>query len=566
MFGYRSFEVETLAPVWPTHQHDSKEITLDPSVKIVSYRQNDRNLRRPVAGSLGVHLAGACLPHPDLSDSQTTLEGALYRFCPKIPGYDEHKEDFKEFVTGWVKEKLIPLAATCDTSQESWLTKTNYTVKRKEELLQKYRNVMNKFDRAHQRVKSFIKDEFYPEFKHARAINSRADEFKTLTGPIFQLISDSVFSLPEFIKKIPIADRPDEIMKLYQEGGKYFTGDFSSFEAHFRQVVMEDCEFVLYDYMTQYLPEHDEFMKLVRDVIGGKNRITFKNVIMEVDAKRMSGEMNTSLGNGFSNLMFILYICSKNPSVGTVIAKIEGDDSICSCSGTPPTTKEFTDFGLRIKMEVHNELTTASFCGMIFDLKDKTNITDPREVLATFGWTSYRYIRSKASVKMTLLRCKALSLAYQYPSCPVLSAFAERMLFLTRSYEVTRFVEKQGRFLYNQYDIEVFKDADRANKSGQLLFSEPGINTRLMMESLYGLTLDDQRYIETYVRQMVIEPITDPRIINLMPKCWVDYYERYYAKLSPDLESFEYPTNLWVHYRSKIDTGGLTIPGADHNA
>lgn len=553
--GYRVDEVK-LPDIWPiNNKTNNNEVTLDPSVRIRKIRQNDRNERRPVAGSLGMHLDGAACPHPDMNDTNTTLAGALYRFCPKIPGYDDHKPAFRAFVKNWIEKNMTPLAPDTDTSVEAWLEKTSYTLTRKEELLRKYRNIRDQFDPQHRKIKSFVKDEFYPDFKHARAINSRADEFKCLVGPIFQLIGDRLFARPEFIKKIPVHERPDYLIKsLWREGGKYICTDFSSFEAHFRRVIMEDCEFQLYDYMTQFLPDHDTFMRHVREGIGGTNFIEFKNILMEIDAKRMSGEMNTSLGNGFANLMFILYICSITPGCEDVVPRVEGDDSVSACSGVAPTTEDFKNFGLRIKLETFDDLCKASFCGMVFDIEERTNISDPREILATFGWTSSRYINSKASVHKTLLRCKALSLAYQYPACPILSALAKRVLYLTRSHEVSNFVAKQGKFLYNQYDIELFKIAEMRNRQKLLLFQEPGPKTRSLVEELYGIPVNAQLEMEKYFDQMEeIVPISSSLFLDFMPSTWKSYYENYSFTLSPKSQNFEYPTQLWIQNSYRIE-------------
>lgn len=561
LWGYRSDEVP-LPPVWPSLTVENRtEIVLDPSVHVLSVREVDRNIRRPVAGSLGCHVVGASCPHPDLSDTSTTLEGALYRFCPKIPGYESHKEDFRKFVRDWCQTNLVPLKPDTDVSVETWLQNTNYNQARKAELLRKIRELRDPWNRRYHRVKSFVKDEFYPDYKHARAINSRADEFKCLTGPIFQRISDVLFSRPEFIKKVPIHERPDTILRdLYREGGIYMLTDFSSFEAHFRKFLMEDCEFILYEYMTQFLPDGPKFMKLIRKVIAGTNHIAFKNILMEIEATRMSGEMNTSLGNGFANLMIILYICSITPGCENPRAKVEGDDSITSVTGVAPTTQQFTDFGCRIKLEKVTDICRASFCGMVFDIEDKAIITDPREVLATFGWTSHRYIKSRKNVHLTLLRCKALSLAYQYPACPILSVLARRMLYFTRSFETKRFVDKQGKFLFNQYDIELFRYAEMRNRQGLLLFAAPGIKTRKLVEELYGITIEDQISIENYIESMEeIGPLDSPVILALMPVTWCDYYAKYSACIPVSSSNFDYPTQLWPRikpeYKSPLIRG-----------
>jgi len=38
-----------------------------------------------VQASLGPHVEGLCMPHPDPSDATTALTGAMYRFCREIP-------------------------------------------------------------------------------------------------------------------------------------------------------------------------------------------------------------------------------------------------------------------------------------------------------------------------------------------------------------------------------------------------------------------------------------------------------------------------------------------------
>jgi hypothetical protein len=560
LWGYRSKENKVIPDVWqkPTSTNYD-ELRLDPTLKIKSVKPSDENVRKPVAGSLGMHLEGAACPHPDLSDTTTTLEGALYRVCLEIPGYDKHKPKFRKFVLEWCKRNLTPLKACMDTSVERWLSGTPYTQKRKEELLRKFKAIKDPFDKRLAFIKSFIKDEFYPDYKHARAINSRTDEFKTLVGPIFQLIGEEMFSRPEFIKKVPVDKRPEVILRdLYQEGCYTYFTDFSSFEAHFKKLLQEDCEFIMYDYMTQHLPEHDHFMKLI-DACKSTNRIEFKNILLEIEAKRMSGEMNTSLGNGFTNLMLILYVCSlkeeemkeKNPDViiNQPRTKVEGDDSLFTTS-LEITTEDFTKMGLRIKLGRTHDLCRASFCGMVFDPIDMTNVSDPREVLATFGWTTSKYIRSKKSVHMTLLRCKALSLAYQYPSCPILSSLARNVLRLTRSHEIVRFLSKHDDFI-NLYEKEILLQAIMKNKSGQLLFQEPGQNTRKLVEELYGISFAQQKAIEEYFDSMVeVCPLRGKLFLDLMPEVWLQYYNSYSAHIAPNQAVFERPGPLWPTVRT----------------
>jgi hypothetical protein len=115
----------------------------------------------------------------------------------------------------------------------------------------------------------------------------------------------------------------------------------------------------------------------------------------------MSGEMNTSLGNGFFNMMVTLFLASRRQSEGPhpvtmekfidnyfhhVKGVFEGDDGLTTFSpDCQLKTEHYTDLGLLIKLEDHKELGTASFCGNLFDEIDLVQITDPLRVVATIG-------------------------------------------------------------------------------------------------------------------------------------------------------------------------------------
>jgi hypothetical protein len=166
------------------------------------------------------------MPHPDTSDPVTMLQGVKKRFANAVPLASKIKlRKFRRFVRRLVKQNFKPLSRESDTSFENWIANTHYPEWRKQEL----RNVWEQmgkpegdytrwFDKNRKRltvVKSFIKDETYPEYKHARAINSRADPFKCLVGPIFKLIEKEVFRHRDFVKNVPVKDRPKYIMEHF---------------------------------------------------------------------------------------------------------------------------------------------------------------------------------------------------------------------------------------------------------------------------------------------------------------------------------------------------------------
>jgi len=544
-FGYRVEETNAV-PKWDgkVFNNNGKIIDLDPTFKLLRFIDTSNMPRRIVMASLGPHVEGCALPHPDMADSKTALAGAMYRFCRNMPKkYDRKK--FRNFVDAWLEKNMVPLGPHSDTSFETWIKNTPYTQARKEELTRKYNEMNAVWERLSPKqigVKSFIKDEVYPAFKHARAINSRADEFKCIVGPIFQLISDQLFSLPWFIKKIPIDQRPDYILDMLHEVGTwYMTTDYTSFEAHFDAKMMTDCEMRLYRHMTQYLPEGHRFMTTLIHVLAKcKNHIAFKNFSVEIQGKRMSGEMNTSLGNGFSNLMFMLYLteCNGNENVRGVI---EGDDGLFVMSGPPPPPERFAGFGLDIKIINFSDINHASFCGMVFDLDERKNVTDPISELINFAWCKAEYAKSKPSKHKMLLRCKALSMLYQYPNCPILTTFAEKMLQFTSGIYIGDFLENTNYF--NQYEKHYVTLAWRewqqktrfyTRVKNKNLLERPGAKTRRLVEQLYGVSVQDQCLIEKYIDGMTeLTPIRCEALSRHVPQVSNEYYGDYVVRLNP---------------------------------
>jgi hypothetical protein len=270
----------------------------------------------------------------------------------------------------------------------------------------------------------------------------------------------------------------------------------------------------------------------------------------------MSGEMCTSLGNGFSNLMFMLYTCERKGCTD-VEGVVEGDDGLFTMTGTPPTIEDFAELGLVIKLDRHTKLSTASFCGIVFDEDDKANITDPREVLASFGWGSKEYARSRPFKKMALLRCKALSYAYQYPGCPIIGDLAFSTLCLTdRAHREKQFIDESGfgratkKIIdrMNPWEREQLLEALAQNSKRSLRYVPPRPGSRQLVEELYGIPLDHQLKIEASLWSSTqLEPLTCPYIGMHMSPDWNHYFDNYAfvsSRQDPDLER---PTRVWPH-------------------
>jgi len=476
--------------------------------------------RPAVATSLGCEIKNIALPHPDPGHPATMLAGVKKRFAMQPPSPKKQLlRRFRRFVKKWVHNNMVPLAPDSDVSVQTWLDATNYPAWRKAQLLRKWEAVTNPHDRRYTVVKSFMKDETYVEYKHARAINSRVDEFKCATGPIFKLIEKELFKHEWFIKKVPVCDRPAYIMRLLGHGAKFFVTDHTAFEAHFTRELMDSCEFILYEYMVQKLPTGGDFMQFVHDAIGGRNRCVFKHFDVYIDATRMSGEMNTSLGNGFSNLMFMLFMAHEK-GCENVFGVVEGDDGLFTMSGELPTVEDFANLGLTLKLELADEINVASFCGLVFDPDDLVNVTDPITAMADFGWTSGRYARCSSRRKMELLRCAAMSMAYQYSGCPILSSLAAYGLRVTSGYRA-----KPG--LMDGWWRDHWNEMCQ-NLSSRGALKSPQKNTRFLVEKLYGITCEEQIKIESYLDSLdTLQPLDHHVIDYHVPRVWKHYSYHY---------------------------------------
>lgn len=529
LYGYRATEVElpTIAPVAGDCKMNFNSL----------YRNQDHVAdHKPMRVSLGCHVDGAANPVPDLNCPITSALGVGKRFISATPQPDPALLlEFSRFVGQEIELEFTPLKPDTDLSVMSWLygngddiPPCNYTDWRKKDLMEKFNKIDDPYDLAHYIVKSFIKDESYPEFKHSRAINSRTDEFKCLVGPCFRAIEKVVFQNEDFIKKVPMRDRSEVIHNdLYLPGAHYGANDFSSYEASMVKPLMEACEFQLYEYMLRHNPEFRQFMHYVRKVLAGTNICEFKWFTVYVEAKRMSGEMNTSLGNGFTNRMVLKFLCKKKGCTDFK-CKVEGDDSVYRAIGDYPDAADFAKLGLVAKLEVGHDLNEMSFCGLIYDEEDKNNVTDPIVALLDFGWTTRDYAGSNMKRRLELLRSKSLSMAYAYPGCPILSALARYGLRVTRGVRMGRYLNSAK---ISQWDrdqlIEAIEFFREQKKHGHVTEKPVGFRTRLLVERKFNLPVNFQLSVESY-----LDGLNDlkPLVIPNLDLFTSEHQQRFYAK------------------------------------
>lgn len=481
--------------------------------------------------SAGCHVEGVCLPHPDTADPYTLQAGVKKRMGQILPIANRaFYRRLKNTVRKWIKSRKIePFSCDIDRSFDTWLERTNYDGKRKEELRKIHEDIVDFLERDRNgalkffKVKLFAKDETYVDWKHSRGIYAREDVAKVYFGPYVKLMEDVAYAQPEFIKHVPVRDRARYIMEqLYVEGGHYIATDYSSFEATFVQQLMLNCEMVLYEHLLQALPEGPELLGVMREVWTGKNIIQNKFLHLTVIASRMSGEMTTSLGNGFSNLMLMTHACRM---LGVDCrGVVEGDDGlfVFMPGSSYPDAQTFAKFGCIIKLDVYERISDASFCGQLFDPIDQEIITDPMEVLARIAWLNAKYTAARSSKLRALLRCKALSYYYQYPSCPIVTELALYCLRVSAGCDVRGVMGS-----VDSYKRQLVQDA-LDNKVWKEHRKPIGNQTRLLVAEKYNIPVTVQLEIEDLLsKKNDLRPLVIPSFVLSCPDSWLVFSEKY---------------------------------------
>lgn len=491
-------------------------------LQVTSIKMSDDS-RKPVAVSLGCHLEGAAMPHADPNDTETMLAGCFKRLGAKIPTVDDGMmKKLHAFVIKHLDEHMPTLSPDVEISYEKWRRTTTYPEWRKKELDVQYEQLLIHGLREEDFFcNSFGKDEFYEEYKHQRLINSRSDRFKVFAGPWIRAVEEVVYKDPWFIKHVPVDRRPQYLTDRLGPGHRYFFGtDYSSFECSIIKKLL-GVEFLLYKHVLRWIMNSkwfiDEYSK-----IKNTNKLRFFLFIIKMLGIRMSGEMSTSLGNGFINKMVVLFLCELRNI--KVTGCVEGDDGIFSTSNDEfPTVEDFAKLGLNVKIQMSDTLGDTSFCGLIFAKEDMINITDPRAELATFGWANQKYLRSSNKKLKALLRCKSLSMIHQYPGCPILQELALYGLRITEDVsngKLLKVIKEQSTWIRDQ-GLKAFNDIKN------LPYKATPSATRELMERRFGITVQQQIKIERLLKaKNDLTPINLNNVIT-MPEIWIDYWEKY---------------------------------------
>lgn len=364
--------------------------------------------------------------------------------------------EFYKFVHGIIK-KLPILEGGHDFFElrEDWLLNSNYSAKRREFLRKSGLKVLNGEVSKHRlyQCKSFIKREFYGEMKEPRIINSRSDFFKAVAGPFIHAIEKLVYD-EHFIKHM----HPDEVAAkmtdLAQGYDLFYETDYSSFEGSFTLDFQKHVELAMFKHCLANYPEATSLIEGAYST----NYLHYGDVGCSFDGSRMSGDMWTSLANGFSNYCICKFMMMKSGSYGNFL--VEGDDGYIACT----REIDFTiarDLGFKLKVEPRTNHRDISFCSL--HVCDGRIVPDIRRTLNHFGSSCQLKIanlyqgtskRSQRRFKQ-FIKSKALSLLAVGRGIPVLQEISLQLLRLHEGVGIhSQFIDWWERTFFDMSNIK----------------------------------------------------------------------------------------------------------------
>lgn len=365
----------------------------------------------------------------------TNIEMAFRkRLCPVLPkGNLNLYRELELFVNQYLTKNFHPLPFVEYSRQvyDEWVSHTHYDGPRIKQLDTCFDDLERKNFKLSQNSllgKTFPKSEFYEAPKDARLINSRSDDFKIRLGPYIKMIEDQVYKDPHFVKGYPVDKLPNKLIKL-KSWDYILETDYSSFESSFSYEYVQVVEMVMFKFFLQNNPETLRILLSAYESRPGHERVQRmfnKNYSISVTGCRLSGELWTSLGNGFSNLMNMLFLCKINDI--KCDGFVEGDDGLFGMDKPLLTKEHFAQLGFVIKMEYVNQVQDTTFCGNTFSDESMKLLVNPERIGRLFWTCDQQYIRQKGKRFIDLFRSKAASLYVTGRFTPVAGLLSYKML------------------------------------------------------------------------------------------------------------------------------------------
>lgn len=436
------------------------------------------------------------------------VRGLTHRLARQKPAVRE-RIDVK--VVDEIIDHFFPVRELRIPDFGEWLAQTTYTESRKKRLQQIYDGLQTGEMQLSRMCKFFIKAEFYDTMKNPRIISSRDDTFKVLVGPYFKALEDYVFSHKQFIKHVPVTARAKYVTELFAgRDYDFIVNDHTSFETHAHSTFRQ-FEFRFYKRFN----EHNVHAHL-KTLMGTQ---TLKNpyIVAQVQS-RMSGEMNTSLGNGLSNFLSFAYIMrTHGASFDDIVCIVEGDDAIFAIPkhAHHPTKEDFEKLGFDVVIEPKPSLGKCGFCSTYFTEDGKYAIVEPIKAVTKLPFT-FNFTHNPEDLRYS----KALSFCCEYRGVPMLQALGQRL----------RREHPRGTLRIDDW-------YERELMSGNYAYTPVKIHqgTRTLFAEMFGYTQEMQVAYERHVRTCPYSEIFNDGILVIPSEYYKFYQEHRDIDWSPEL-------------------------------
>lgn len=464
----------------------------------VLYQDTDDNSPRIEAIQIGP-INKSAIPFIPNHNPHQMLQGFHKRVAhqQKIPNREKLAR-FYDFVGRQIiKLQPLPPLEHGEALLEEWLKDYGHNEGRKRQI----RNAFARRDRLQltskdYRCKMFVKREFYADYKYARMINPRSDEFVAQVGPYIHKIDEYLFHESPFkdwfIKGMNPTEQIEAMSKKFEGGSIFIETDYSSFEGSYTVEYQQKVEWALLRHMLKNNPDVIKVIAPCYKSKGPNNHIYNPFIGAKFSGSRMSGDLWTSSMNGFSNLMNMLFLAQEHGT--SVVGFVEGDDGLFSVNNHDITPADYDDLGFTIKLDYQSDISDCAFCQKIFHPETHTLIAPP-QVINKSGWTAAKaYFKTPAYVKEELYQAVCMSYLSLFPRCPIVSTFFRCQL---ASLKLTRRKKENLRF-----DDKWWSDMFYTKQDYKFLTEQPiDYRDRLLYEKRFGIPVDQQLSLEKWFRE-----------------------------------------------------------------
>lgn len=493
VYGYEADRV----PLVLNGSSDSLSIKRSLQDETVEYQMAVAELCTVVNPDTSTPDLGYFIPSPS---PRNQIAACVHRVGVAMPvAKPDRMDDFLRFSKHYIKQHFPVISDEDVVTPEEWIRNSPYTGARKKALLEVLKRI-DVIDPKFCTNKSFIKDEAYPKgYKAPRAINSYTDESKVLIGALTHAVDHALFTSPGTSKWFVKGKNPKEWQTILDElfrNEPVMGTDFTSFEAH-HSGGFADLDAFWFDHVMSGITDL-RLRRIIDRMMRGVNIMKFKHVTAKIAQRLMSGAMWTSSSNAVLNLFILAYlICrSKHPNVppeelADMMDKLykgvhEGDDGLCLATVEDIDTSILDELGVKLKPDFYPSYHTASFCGIVCAGNGQI-VTDPIKILRNFPYLSRQYFDWKDTKKLSLYKAKAMSYNHMYHNCPIVGPFMQKVL-----HELRHIDARSARGAFDVYHLKRLEDA-LLNKVQTFV---PDHDTRLLVESVFGVSVEDQIRIE----------------------------------------------------------------------